>query len=356
MRPKPTREWVMLELEKLGVRVVSGRLGRKAGEEGDDGSAGAPDKRGMAAAPNQGQMNHGMGGMGGGMPRNNSMGWGSDADLTNLIASRRNSSLGLSMMNDTMGRRGSLSSLGQIIGLDDAAMPPHRPFVGGGAAAAFEAARHDHFTQKSAEQQRRASSLGLGSLGGGMSGMGMSVNPNQHYEMLKLHHMNLLNEIQETTLMMNLYQQQQLQQQQQQLQQQAAADQLGGGADSQLSMLMQQQGGGGMNGGTSNMDPLFGASQLHQRASLGLGGPQFSGSAGGNFNNSGSGSGGGGGGMNNGMGGGSSDEMQNRMSAMQNEMSGNGGNKESKEGGSSPNKRSAGDDERGDTKRAKTDT
>lgn len=37
--------------------------------------------------------------------------------------------------------------------------------------------------------------------------------------MLKLHHMNLLNEIQETTLMMNLYQQQQLQQQQQQLQQ-----------------------------------------------------------------------------------------------------------------------------------------
>jgi len=42
---------------------------------------------------------------------------------------------------------------------------------------------------------------------------GLSVNPNQHYEMLKLHHMNLLNEIQETTLMMNLYQQQQLQQQ-----------------------------------------------------------------------------------------------------------------------------------------------
>jgi hypothetical protein len=33
MRPKPTREWVMTELERLGVRVVSGRLGRKAGEE-----------------------------------------------------------------------------------------------------------------------------------------------------------------------------------------------------------------------------------------------------------------------------------------------------------------------------------
>lgn len=43
------------------------------------------------------------------------------------------------------------------------------------------------------------------------------------FRMLKLHHMNLLNEIQETTLMMNLYQQQQLQQQQQQLQQRQAS-------------------------------------------------------------------------------------------------------------------------------------
>lgn len=91
----------------------------------------------------------------------------------------------------------------------------------------------------------------------------------RHYEMLKLHHMNLLNEIQETTLMMNLYQQQQLQHQQQQLQQQASAELGGvggvGASDSQLSMLMHQQSGGGL-------DPLFGASQLQQRGSLGLGG------------------------------------------------------------------------------------
>jgi hypothetical protein len=70
----------------------------------------------------------------------------------------------------------------------------------------------------------------------------------RHYEMLKLHHMNLLNEIQETTLMMNLYQQQQLQQQQQQLQQQATAE--------------------GLNSNTS-FDTMLG--QQH-RASLGLGG------------------------------------------------------------------------------------
>ena len=57
--------------------------------------------------------------------------------------------------------------------------------AGGGAAAAYEAARADHYAQKNAEQQRRASSLGLGigaggNLGGGgMPQMGFSVNPNQ---------------------------------------------------------------------------------------------------------------------------------------------------------------------------------
>jgi hypothetical protein len=35
MRPKPTREWVMAELERLGVRIVSGKLGRKPDYEQD---------------------------------------------------------------------------------------------------------------------------------------------------------------------------------------------------------------------------------------------------------------------------------------------------------------------------------
>ena len=76
-------------------------------------------------------------------------------------------------------------SLGMAGGMDGSEMPPHRPLVGGGAAAAYEAARADHYAQKNAEQQRRASSLGLGiggagNLGGGgMPQMGFSVNPNQ---------------------------------------------------------------------------------------------------------------------------------------------------------------------------------
>mmetsp|Transcript_76498 Transcript_76498/g.115126 ORF Transcript_76498/g.115126 Transcript_76498/m.115126 type:complete len:418 (+) Transcript_76498:586-1839(+) len=258
MRPKPSRDWVMVELERLGVRVVSGRLGRKAGEEEE-----AEKKPGgsgeMPRAPPT--------------DRNNSLGWSSNADLDSLMQ-RRSSSLGLSLMNDSdLKRRSSLSSLGPALGLDsnDPAMPPHRPLVGGGAAAAYEAARADHYAQKREEQQRRASSLGLGMGGGnlgagsGMPQMGLSVNPNQHYEMLKLHHMNLLNEIQETTLMMNLYQQQQLQQQQQQLQQQqASAD----GNDQMAMLLSQQQGGAG-----GGMDSLYSnaGSGLAQRGSLGLG-------------------------------------------------------------------------------------
>ncbi|KAG7364196.1 hypothetical protein IV203_037398 [Nitzschia inconspicua] len=242
MRPKPTREWVMTELERLGVRVVSGRLGRKAGEDDEGEIQGGPT-----------------------VDRKSSMGWGSGADLDTLMQQRRSSSLGLSMLNDDINRRSSLGSLGPALGFDsghlgEPSMPPHRPLVGGGAAAAYEAARADHYAQKREEQQRRASSLGLGiGGGGGMPNMGLSVNPNQHYEMLKLHHMNLLNEIQETTLMMNLYQQQQLQQQQQQLQQQQQASE---GSD-QMSMLLQQ--------GGSVMDVMFGGGPMSSRGSLGMG-------------------------------------------------------------------------------------
>jgi type II secretory pathway pseudopilin PulG len=78
--------------------------------------------------------------------------------------------------------------------------------------------------------------------------------------MLKLHHMNLLNEIQETTLMMNLYQQQQLQQQQQQLQAQANAEMAN---DPSLAMMIQ--------GGAGGLEMFAG--QLSQRGSLGLGAP-----------------------------------------------------------------------------------
>ncbi len=81
---------------------------------------------------------------------------------------------------------------------------------------------------------------------------------NRHYEMLKLHHMNLLQELHETTMMMNMYQQQQLQQEQLKLQQRG--DQLGG--------MM-----GPKHGSLGAMDSLYAS----HRGSLGLGmGPRGS--------------------------------------------------------------------------------
>jgi len=83
------------------------------------------------------------------------------------------------MMSDRdFNRRGSLGSLGPLlVGFDgvDPTMPPHRPFVGGGSAAAYEAARADHYAQKREDQVQRASlSLAMGS-----NMAGLSVNPNQ---------------------------------------------------------------------------------------------------------------------------------------------------------------------------------
>jgi hypothetical protein len=167
MRPKPDREWVMLELEKLGVRVVSGRLGRKLDDDDDgEGSAGgdsapkttprsdgpiaglpAPSSIGTTSIENLGEVG-----------ANN---WGMDTEFNRLMA-RRNSSLGFSMLND--GRRGSLGSLGGLMGFDSNDPSMLGMGVGG-------------------DQARRTSSIGLGSLAGGA--LGLSVNPNQYVNVCK---------------------------------------------------------------------------------------------------------------------------------------------------------------------------
>lgn len=84
--------------------------------------------------------------------------------------------------------------------------------------------------------------------------------------MLKLHHMNLLQELHETTMMMNMYQQQQQLQQEQLRIQQAQTDQ------QLLNPMGSRRGSLG-----AGMDPLFGGGGLAQRGSLGLGiGPRGS--------------------------------------------------------------------------------
>jgi hypothetical protein len=302
----------MLELERLQVRVVSGRLGRKGGEDDDDmdgeGSAGMSGGKSLGGDSNKGGMGGSLGlGLGSGLPpgvdpallrrdsllsgrrdsllgnrrdsitgllsaadmagsHRNSLGFSTDG-LGDLMHRRSSSSIGLALLDSDSNRRNSSLNLSAALdlGVD---MPPHRPLVGGGSAAAYEAARADHYhnlaNKRPGDQERRASGLSLGGAMGGAGGMGMSVNPNQHYEMLKLHHMNLLNEIQETTLMMNLYQQQQLQQQQQQLQQQSDVS-----GSSDMAMLLQHQNGGRMGsmgvGGGVNASSDMQALLRHQQ-------------------------------------------------------------------------------------------
>ena len=172
MRPKPSREWVMTELERLGVRVVSGRLGRKEGDDLTSPEGGEPVIPGQAQPP--------------GLPENSRIntGTGSAAEpnLAGILqtAVRRNSSIGLSMLSEV--RRNSLGSLGQVFpnaDPTDVLIPPHRPYNGGGAAAAYEAAFHDHYLRKSEEQQRRVSNLGLGGISTGPIGGVGAVNPDQ---------------------------------------------------------------------------------------------------------------------------------------------------------------------------------
>lgn len=277
MRPKPTREWVMLELERRNVRVVNGRVGR------GDGSDGEHDNQIARQDANQnshtGQMSNEMSSL---LNAANVADFGRNGSLQqNNNINFRNNNLGIDpslFLGDQRRNNGFINPTGTSNNIaagpkrstsPDLVIPPHRPLVGGGSAAAYEAARADHYrklaeqkksqkqdgstaniastSSKSSEksqksgsksssffQQQSNSAISNGSSmnglnmplsegsnqqsGAGMPNLNISVNANQHYEMLKLHHMNLLNEIQETTLMMNLYQQHQLQLQQQQQQ------------------------------------------------------------------------------------------------------------------------------------------
>ncbi len=285
MRPKPTREWVMNELERLNVRVVSGRPSKElngSDEDGTDNGAGgasmgtsgggavsATNTNNAAAAANGAADLQGNPSITASLLNVAELARGLGIDANTLLnQQRRNSSLAMSLLEkegrDSNITAAAVAAMGNGMNKNDTG-PHHRPLVGGGSAAAYEAARADYYRNLAEKKgsnsrdtldisdsgrgslsgsslpgnSRRLSSLGglfnessSGQLGdafnaqngnsnntGGNSGggsFGLSVNPNAHYEMLKLHHMNLLNEIQETTLMMNLYQQQQLQQRQQQ--------------------------------------------------------------------------------------------------------------------------------------------
>jgi len=301
----------MLELERLDVRVVSGRVTQKdpsTSESDNDEDHPNPSrgssKNNTALASSQQQQQQqqltddllnqhrrnsitasllNVADLARGNDRRNRM-----ASMDSGFFFNRAGSLGLGP-NFNLNMSGSLGG-DQNRAVDkkdistDARIPSVRPYVGGGSAAAYEATREDYY-RKVAERRKSqnkdggaaggvldhakaltgsrgsigglsndAGALGsLNQIGAGVGGMNQQMNlplslptnASKHYEMLKLHHMNLLNEIQETTLMMNLYQQQHVQQlQHDQMKKKILVD-------PQLSLLSQQQhllaGAGGLS-------------------------------------------------------------------------------------------------------------
>merc|ERR1719223_1434735 len=109
----------MLELERLQVRIVSGRLGRGGGGNSSDGDDDADDKR-----ENE---------------------WSNNG-------------------NDNIGKGTNVEDS------PDPVIPPHRPLVGGGSAAAYEAARADHY--------RNVAELNAKKKNKGAEGSSSKDNPN----------------------------------------------------------------------------------------------------------------------------------------------------------------------------------
>jgi hypothetical protein len=290
MRPRPSREWVISELERLGVRLVSGRkekdeLGTEGqdddhffdGDDDDDDTftesahqpsnfpkAGLVSERpdnllfredSLASFPRVGLSSE----------RPDNLQFREDSITSTLLSAidverdrpmddskrdgvpqRRNASSGIALLDagDLAGKDAASSSK-SYQSQDHQALPPaHRPLVGGGAAAAYEVARADHYMKLAAQKKATANvtsgsrapfgplmtdgtqrgerppplmeqSLPIPSLSGKKSQASSDVH--HHYEMLKIHHMNLLKEIQETTIMMNIFQQQMLAQQQEKM-------------------------------------------------------------------------------------------------------------------------------------------
>ena len=185
MRPKPTREWVMLELERLQVRKVSGRLGRKAEK--------------VSSSSNNNNHNS-----------NSDDGSEEDDDEEKKTDKNSNNPDLLKMSNH--GGNSGLSSLDTIA---EAAL------MNIGSSSSMSGLNGLNGDSKQMSQQQLGSNSNW--LSGLTPGMGVqtynsvgnallnSDNPSQHYEMLKLHHMNLLNEIKETTFLMNLFKKHRLQ-------------------------------------------------------------------------------------------------------------------------------------------------
>lgn len=185
MRPKPTRDWVITELERLGIRVVSGGRANRKGEEevvvapATSMAPGLPVLHpGMMPmsmnAMAKPQMNGQMGTQQISMMQNQQ-----DAQ-SNLKQARRSSSLGLALLSNEFGKSNAFNSTQPSISnsatIDLIGKPAFRELVGGGAAAAYNAYRDDFYRQ----QPEQGNESGGNSDGNGIGNKIMRLNDNSN--------------------------------------------------------------------------------------------------------------------------------------------------------------------------------
>jgi len=289
MRPRPSREWVVSELERVGVRLVTGRIGKDKDDletdghdddhlfdgdddEDDDDIYSEPTRQPSRFQPtgffserpeHRQYREYSITSFPGGslsherpdnlQYREESMssthlsaidvehGRPTDVDWKREGApQRRNASTGIALLDAGVSSVKDNDSSKGYQSQDQQVLPPaYRPFVGGGAAAAYNVLKEDHYMKLAAQKKAAANFAGSrATTGVGSDAAQHSERPtplmdhslttaslpvmkpqgitdvHRHYEMLKVHHMNLLKEIQETTIMMNIFQQQMLAQQQ----------------------------------------------------------------------------------------------------------------------------------------------
>lgn len=161
MKPKPTRDWVISELERLEIRVVSGGRANRQGEEDMTGAATSASASSTITGIHPGMMPTGLSVMTNPL-MNSQMGaqqlnmmhnaWNNQDPQNNLKQARRSSSLGLALLSNEFGKNNAFSTTehpvrtSASIGLIP--KPAFRELVGGGAAAAYNAYRDDFYRRQ----------------------------------------------------------------------------------------------------------------------------------------------------------------------------------------------------------------
>lgn len=207
MIPKPDVEWVKSTLERLNIRVVNDRPGRRKkrniedlGESSSSSPSSSQQQKLLSHAPNREQALHNSS-----MNKYNSLPPDVAYHAMNQSLSQPFSSMAAEAPGISLERRlsnplqyGTTSASQQHRGLANSVLSslpnPSNVYNIAGNAGVYDSTNENQQSMSSStrtDTQQQLANLVFGS--------------NQHYEVLKEHHLNLLKELQETTTLMNMY-------------------------------------------------------------------------------------------------------------------------------------------------------